>query len=172
MKRTIALFTAFVAVLTLSLNGFAAEPDKPGTKFITIQAGGLPGYGGILSGNIAMANLGATHLYGGLQLGADYRNGSHASSIDLSLAPRLMLGVNVGKVVELHIGGFAGVGLRKFNPDDHGMDFLYSLGGFGGLRLNLSDSLAIVAEGCYAPHMARLPFSTLPYVMAGLAFRL
>ena len=171
MKRTIALLAALAAAMTLSLNGFSAEPDKPGTKLITIQGAGLPGFGAILSGSIAMANLGASHLYGGLQMGADYRNGAHDSSLDMSLAPRLMLGVNVGRILELHIGGFAGVGFRKFMQDDNGLRFLYSIGGFGGIRLSLSESLAIVAEGIYAPHTSRLPFTTLPYASAGLAFK-
>ena len=43
-------------VLAGSLSGFAAEPDKPGTKLITVQGGYGPGIGAIVSGNIAMAS--------------------------------------------------------------------------------------------------------------------
>ena len=68
MKRTLVLLAAMVVAVTASLNAFASEPDKPGTKLITIQGGYGPGIGAVLSGNIAMANLGASHLYGGLQL--------------------------------------------------------------------------------------------------------
>ena len=48
MKRTL-LFLASVAVaISASLNAFAAEPDKPGTKLITIQGGYGPGIGAVL----------------------------------------------------------------------------------------------------------------------------
>ena len=108
MKRIFTLLTAF-AVMLSSISAFAAEPDKPGTKLITIQGGYGPGIGAILSGNIAMANLGAGHLYGGLQVGGYFRHGptTGVRKIDLSLAPRVMLGFPLGNVVELHVGGLA-----------------------------------------------------------------
>ena len=59
MKRTLVLLAAMAVALSASLNAFASEPDKPGTKLITIQGGYGPGIGAVLSGNIAMANLGA-----------------------------------------------------------------------------------------------------------------
>ena len=163
MKRTIALLAAFAAAFTLSLNGFAAEPDKPGTKLITIQAGYGPGFGAVVSGNIAMANLGKGHLYGGLQAGANFRHGKvmDTNKMDLSVAPRLMLGWNLGRVVELHAGGFAGIAAKRF--DDEKSQLVFAYGGFGGFRLNLSDSVGLVLEGCYSPQ--------LPYGLAGLAFK-
>ena len=163
MKRTIALLAAFVAAFTLSLNGFSAEPDKPGTKLITIQAGYGPGFGAVVSGNIAMANLGKGHLYGGLQAGANFRHGKvmDTNKMDLSVAPRLMLGWNLGRVVELHAGGFAGIAAKRF--DDEKSQLVFSYGGFGGFRFNLSDSVGLVLEGCYSPQ--------LPYGLAGLAFK-
>ena len=165
MKRTLVLLAAIVVAISSSLSAFAAEPDKPGTKLITIQGGYGPGIGAVLSGNIAMANLGATHLYGGLQLGGNFRHGKVASldtrKTDLSVAPRLMLGFNLGRVVELHAGGLAGVAAVKFDGDQNKLAFCW--GGFGGLRLNFSDSFGLVLEGCYSPQ--------LPYGLAGIAFK-
>ena len=73
MKRTLVLLAAIAVAISASLNAFASEPDRPGTKLITIQGGYGPGIAAVLSGNIAMANLGASHLYGGLQLGGNFR---------------------------------------------------------------------------------------------------
>ena len=162
MKRIFTLLTAF-AVMLSSISAFAAEPDKPGTKLITIQGGYGPGIGAILSGNIAMANLGAGHLYGGLQVGGYFRHGATTGvrKIDLSLAPRVMLGFPLGNVVELHVGGLAGIDMARF--DDLKSSLVFCYGGFGGMRLNLSDSMGIVLEGCYS--------NCLPYATAGLAFR-
>ena len=105
MKRIITLFAALAAFF-VSGNAMAAEPDSPGTKLITIQAGYGPGIGALVSGNIAMANLAGGHLYGGLQLGGNFRHGAATGThkMDLSLAPRVMLGWNLGRVVELHAG--------------------------------------------------------------------
>lgn len=163
MKRIIVLVAACLAALASVFSGFAAEPDKPGTKLITIQGGYGPGIGGVLSGNIAMANLGASHLYGGLQLGANYRHGSVTGikKLDLSVAPRLMLGFNLGRVVELHAGGLAGIAAQRFDEGKYQLAFCW--GGFGGLRLNVSDAFGIVLEGCYSPQ--------LPYGQAGVAFK-
>ena len=163
MKRIIVLVAACLAALASAFSGFAAEPDKPGTKLITIQGGYGPGIGGVLSGNIAMANLGASHLYGGLQLGANYRHGSVTGTkkLDLSVAPRLMLGINLGRVVELHAGGLAGIAAQRFDEGKYQLAFCW--GGFGGLRLNVSDAFGIVLEGCYSPQ--------LPYGLAGIAFK-
>ena len=163
MKRTIALLAAFAVAFAASLSGFAAEPDKPGTKLITIQGGYGPGIGAIVSGNIAMANLGKAHLYGGLQFGGNLRHGkvTDANKTDLSVAPRLMLGWTLGRVVELHAGGLAGIAAVRF--DDAKSQLVFCYGGFGGLRLNVSQSVGIILEGCYSPQ--------LPYGLAGLAFR-
>lgn len=163
MKRTIVLLAACVVALTTAICSFASEPDLPGTKLITVQGGYGPGIGGILSGNIAMANLGASHLYGGLQLGANYRHGTVTGTkkLDLSVAPRLMLGFNLGRVVELHAGGLAGIAASRFDEGKNQLVFCW--GGFGGLRLNISDSFGIVLEGCYSPQ--------LPYGQAGIAFK-
>ena len=163
MKRFIALLAAFAAVLAASFGGYASEPDKTGTKLITIQAGYGPGIGGLVSGNVVMANLGSAHLYGGLQAGLNSRHGKATGThkLDLSLAPRVMLGVNLGRVVELHVGGLAGVDLNRFDTDQSRLLFCY--GGFGGLRLNVSSSFGIILEGCYSPH--------LPYGLGGIAFR-
>ena len=163
MKRTIALLAACAVALSASLSGFAAEPDKPGTKLITIQAGYGPGFGAVLSGNIAMANLGSGHLYGGLQLGANFRHGKvmDTNKMDLSVAPRLMLGFPLGRVVEMHAGGFAGIAAKRF--DDSKSQLVFAYGGFGGLRLNVSDSVGIILEGCYSPQ--------LPYGLGGIAIK-
>ena len=163
MKRTIVLLATLAVALTASLKGFAAEPDKPGTKLITIQGGYGPGYGAVLSGNIAIANPGSLHLYGGLQFGGNFRHGKvmNTNKTDLSVAPRVMLGVNLGRVVELHAGGFAGVAAKRFDDDKSQLVFAY--GGFGGLRLNVSSSVGIVLEGCYSPQ--------LPYGLGGIAIR-
>ena len=165
MKRTICLLASLAVALYASLNAFSAEPDKPGTKLITIQGGYGPGIGGILSANIAMADLGASHLYGGLQLGGNFRHGKVSSldtrKTDLTVAPRVMLGWNLGRVVELHAGGLAGVAAVSFNSDKSNLAFCY--GGFGGLRLNFSDSFGLVLEGCYSPQ--------LPYSLAGIAIK-
>ena len=163
MKHFFALFSAMALVLSLSFSTFAAEPDKPGTKLVTVQGGYGPGIGGIVSGNIAMANLGKAHLYGGLQFGGNLRHGkvTDANKTDLSVAPRLMLGWNLGRVVEFHFGGLAGVGAQRFNAEKSQLAFCY--GGFGGFRFNVSKSFAILAEGYYSP--------MLPYSSAGFAFR-
>ena len=164
MKRTLVLFAAFLTALAASSSSFAAPgPDAPGSKMITVQAGAFPGFGGLLSGQIAMARLGQGHLYGGLQLGGNYRHGaaSDAKKIDLSVAPRLLYGFNLGRVVEMHFGGLAGVDVQHFDSLKSSLVFCY--GGFGGLRLNLSSSVGIVLEGCYS--------NCLPYATAGLAFR-
>ena len=110
-----------------------------------------------------MANLGACHLYGGLQLGANYRHGAVTGTkkLDLSVAPRLMLGFNLGRVVELHAGGLAGIAAQRFDEGKYQLAFCW--GGFSGLRLNVSDSFGIVLEGCYSPQ--------LPYGQAGIAFK-
>ena len=163
MKKTIVTLLGLLMAVTVSQPVFAAEPDSPGSKMFTIQAGGLPGFGGLVSGQIAMANVANGHLYGGLQLGANFRHGAatDAKKTDLSLAPRVMLGWNLGRVVELHMGGLGGVAVQRFDELKSQLAFCY--GGFGGLRLNLSDSMGIVLEGCYS--------NALPYVSGGLAFR-
>ena len=168
MKQFIALLCAAILALSTSLNAFASEPDKPGTKVITVQGGYGPGIGAIVSGNIAMANLGATHLYGGIQFGANFRHGdvTDAKKTDLSVAPRLMLGWNLGKAVEMHIGGLAGVEAQRFGTDQNKLVFTYA--GFGGFRLNVSDSFGIVLEGYYAYPTKYL---SVPYGSAGFAFR-
>ena len=163
MKRFFTLCAA-CAVAFFTLPGvFAAEPDKPGTKLITIQGGYGPGIGALLSGNIAMANLGATHLYGGLQAGGNFRHGKvmDTNKTDLSLAPRVMLGLNLGRVVELHAGGFAGIAAQRFDNAESKLVFHY--GGFGGFRFNFSPSVGLLLEGCYSLQ--------LPYGLAGLAIK-
>ena len=94
MKKTIVTLLGLLMAVTVSQPVFAAEPDSPGSKMITIQAGGLPGFGGLVSAQIAMANVGKGHLYGGLQLGGNYRHGAALGSkkLDLSLAPRVLYG--------------------------------------------------------------------------------
>ena len=168
MKRTIALLAAFAVALSSSWTGFSAEPDKPGTKLITVQAGYGPGIGALVSGNIAMANLGAAHLYGGLQLGANMRHGSATDTrkTDLSAAPRLMLGFHLGRVVELHLGGLAGIAAQRFDTDENQFVFCYA--GFGGFRFQVSDSFALLLEGYYAYPTKYLH---VPYGSAGFAFR-
>ena len=163
MKQIFAFFSAVALVLATSFSSYAVEPDKPGTKLITVQAGYGPGIGALASGSIAIANLGAAHLYGGLQAGGNFRHGKvmDTNKMDLSVAPRLMLGFNLGRVVEMHAGGFAGIAAKRFDADKSQLVFSY--GGFGGFRLNVSDSVGIVLEGCYSPQ--------LPYGLAGLAFR-
>ena len=163
MKRFFAFWAVFAATLFSAGNSFASEPDVPGTKLITIQAGYGPGIGGLVSGNIAMANFAAGHLYGGLQLGGNFRHGKvmDTNKIDLSLTPRVMLGWNLGRVVELHVGGLAGVAVQRFDAGRNRLVFSY--GGFGGLRLNVSDSIGLVMEGCYSPQ--------LPYGTAGIAIK-
>lgn len=163
MKRILVLLAAFAVAVSASLNSYAAEPDKPGTKLITIQGGFGPGIAAVLSGNIAIADLGASHLYGGLQLGGNFRYGKVADThkTDLSVAPRLMLGWNLGRVVEIHAGGLAGIAAVKFDTDKSKLAFCW--GGFGGLRLNFTDSFGLVLEGCYSPQ--------LPYGLAGVAFK-
>ena len=169
MNKILPLLAAFFAALFLSVNpASAAEPDNPGTKLITVQGGYGPGFGAIVSGNIAMANLGAAHLYGGLQLGANIRHGgvTGAKKTDLSVAPRLMLGFNLGRVVELHFGGLAGVAAQRFEASQNKLVFNYA--GFGGFRFNVSDSFGIVLEGYYAYPTKYL---LVPYGSAGFAFR-
>ena len=163
MKRVFVFLASVVVAISTSLSAFAAEPDKPGTKLITIQGGYGPGIGAVLSGSIAMANLGAGHLYGGLQLGGNFRHGKIADTrkTDLSVAPRFMLGWNLGRVVEIHAGGLAGIAAVKFDADQSKLAFCW--GGLGGVRLNLSDSFGLVLEGCYSPQ--------LPYGLAGIAFK-
>ena len=163
MKQIVALFSVILLTLAVSFNGIAAEPDKPGTKLVTLQGGYGPGIGVVASGNIAMANLGAGHLYGGIQFGGHFRHGAvvDAKRSDLSVAPRLMLGFNLGKAFELHFGGLAGVAAQRLDASESKLGFCY--GGFGGFRFNVSDSFALVAEGCYSPN--------LPYGLAGIAFR-
>ena len=163
MKRFLALFSCVTLVLAASFGSYAAEPDKPGTKLITVQAGYGPGFGALASGSIAMAKLGAGHLYGGLQLGCNFRHGKvmDTNKTDFSVAPRVTLGWNLGRVVEMHAGGFAGIAAKRFDADKSQLVFSY--GGFGGFRLNVSDSVGIVLEGCYSPQF--------PYGLAGLAFR-
>ena len=165
MKRTFAFVAAFSLAVCASLGAFAAEPDKPGTKLITIQGGYGPGIGAVLSGNIAMVNLGTGHLYGGLQLGGNFRHGKVATldtrKTDLSVAPRVMLGWNLGRMVEIHAGGLAGIAATRFDSDKSKLAFCW--GGFGGLRLNFSDSFGVVLEGCYSPQ--------LPYGLAGIAIK-
>ena len=163
MKRIFVLLTAFAVALAASVSGFASEPDAPGTKLLTIQGGYGPGIGAIVSGNVAMANLGSGHLYGGIQLGGNFRHGKATGTqkIDLSLTPRVMLGWNLGRVVELHAGGLAGIAAQRF--DDLKTQLVFCYGGFGGLRLNVSDSFGIVLEGCYSPQ--------LPYGSAGIAIK-
>ena len=163
MKQFFALFAAALLAFSLSFSGFAAEPDAPGSKMITVQAGGFPGFGGLVSGQLVMTDLGKGHLYGGLQLGGNFRHGAALDTkmIDLSVAPRILLGFNLGRVVEMHVGGLAGVDVRRFDSLKSQLIFCY--GGFGGLRLNVSDSVGIVLEGCYS--------NCLPYASGGLAFR-
>ena len=163
MKRSIAFLAAMTVALFTAFNCFSAEPDKPGTRLFTIQAGYGPGIGAVISGNIAMANLGASHLYGGLQAGSNLRHGKvmDTNKMEFSLAPRLMLGWNLGRVVEMHAGGLAGIAAVRF--DDAKSQLVFCYGGFGGLRLNVSQSVGIILEGCYSPQ--------LPYALAGLAFR-
>ena len=169
MNKTLTFLAALAASLFLSVNpASAAEPDNPGTKLITVEGGYGPGFGAIVSGNIAMANLGAAHLYGGLQLGADFRHGgvTGTKKTDLSVAPRVMLGFNLGRVVELHFGGLAGVAAQRFDASQNRLVFSYA--GFGGFRFNVSDSFGIVLEGYYAYPSKYLH---LPYGSAGFAFR-
>jgi hypothetical protein len=163
MKRFYAFLAATAVALLSVANVSATEPDSPGTKLITIQAGGGYGYGGFLSGNIAMANVMAGHLYGGLQLGANFRQGAlmGTKKTDYTLAPRVMLGWNLGRVVELHVGGLAGVAAQRFDTDKSMLTFCY--GGFGGFRFNVSDSFGLVLEGSYS--------NCLPYATGGIAFR-
>ena len=163
MKRSFSMLAAFAVALITALNGFSAEPDKPGTRLFTIQGGYGPGIGAVVSGNIAMANLGGSHLYGGLQAGANLRHGKvmDTNKMEFSLAPRLMLGWNLGRMVELHAGGLAGIAAQRF--DDAKSQLVFCYGGFGGLRLNVSPSVGIILEGCYSPQ--------LPYGLAGLAFK-
>ena len=146
-----------------SLNGFAAEPDKPGTKVIQVQAGAFPGMGAVLSANIAMANMGKAHLYGGLQGGVNIRTGAvtETKRMDLSVAPRFTLGFNLSRVIEFHLGGLAGIAAQSFDGADRTLQFCY--GGLGGFRLNFTPAFGMVLEGCYSPH--------LPYATAGIAFR-
>ena len=163
MKNTIVSLLGLLMAFTVSQPVSAAEPDSSGSKMITIQAGGLPGFGGIASAQIAMANVANGHLYGGLQLGGNFRHGkaTDTKKTDFSLAPRLLLGWNVGRAVEIHAGGFGGVVAQRF--DDSKSQLVFGYGGFGGLRLNLSDSMGIVLEGCYS--------NCLPYATGGIAFR-
>lgn len=165
MKKIIMFLSVTLVAIFVSSSAFAAGPDAPGTKLITIQAGGFPGVGALISGQVALTDLAAGHLYGGLQLGGNFRHGAIASmgtrKVDLTLAPRLMLGWNLGRVVEFHAGGLVGVAAQRFNADKFQLVFCY--GGFGGFRLNFSDSFGLVLEGCYS--------NCLPYATGGFAFR-
>ena len=166
MKKSVYLLVAVLTGLFVSQSSFAIQdPDAPGTKLITFQAGGGPGFGGLVSSNIAIAKLGATHLYGGLQLGADLHSGYGSKRTDLSLAPRITLGFNLSRVVELHFGGLAGIAMRKisstgFSPDP---SLLFCYGGLGGFRFNISPSVGIILEGCYS--------NCMPYGTGGIALR-
>ena len=163
MKKSIVTLLGLLMAATVSQSVFAAGPDSPGSKMITIQAGGLPGFGGLLSAQISMANVANGHLYGGLQLGGNFRHGAATDTkkTDLSLTPRVMLGWNLGRVVAIHVGGLGGVAAQRFDDLKSKLTFCY--GGFGGLRLNLSDSVGIVMEGCYS--------NALPYASGGVAIR-
>ena len=163
MKKTIASLLGLLMAFAVSTPVFAAEPDAPGSKMVTIQAGGFPGFGGILSAQLAMANVGNGHLYGGLQFGGNLRHGkaTDTQKIDLSLAPRVTLGWNLGRVVEIHAGALGGVAAQRF--DDLKTQLAFCYGGLGGLRLNLSESMGIVLEGCYS--------NCLPYATGGIAIR-
>ena len=166
MKKSIYLFVAVLTGLFVSQSGHAIQdPDAPGSKLVTIQAGGGPGFGGFVSGNIAMANLGASHLYGGLQLGADFHSGFGSKRTDLSLAPRITLGFNLSRVVEFHFGGLAGIAMRKISSDGFSPDpsLLFCYGGLGGFRFNISPSVGIILEGCYS--------NCLPYGTGGIVLR-
>ena len=159
MKKTFTLLATVLVALLSAGNCLAGPgPDAPGSKLVTVQVGGFPGFGGIVSGNIAMANLGSAHLYGGLQAGAAFAKGSMSSRSDFSLAPRLMLGFNLSNVVEFHVGGLAGIDVRRITESR----LIFCYGGVGGFRFNLSPSLGLLAEGCYSPQ--------LPYATVGLAF--
>ncbi len=163
MKQSLLILAVFSGLLVSGNLSAIEGPDAPGTKVITVQAGALPGFGGLVSGNIAITGLGSTHLYGGLQAGVNFRSGhaTDAKKLDLSVAPRFALGLNLSRVIELHAGALAGIAAQRFN--DMKMDLKFTYGGFGGLRLNVSPSMGILVEGCYSPN--------LPYAMAGLAFR-
>lgn len=165
MKRTIVFLASIMVAFFTSLCVFAAEPDKPWTKLITIQGGYGPGIGAVLSGNIVIANFAAGHLYGGILLGGNFRHGKVSTldtkKTDLSVAPRVQLGWNLGRVVEFHAGGFAGVSATRFDPYKSILAFCW--GGLGGFRLNFSDSFGLVLEGAYSPQ--------LPYGLAGFAIR-
>lgn len=163
MKQSLLILAVFSGLLVSGNLSAIEGPDAPGTKVITVQAGALPGFGGLVSGNIAITGLGSAHLYGGLQAGVNFRSGhaTDAKKLDLSVAPRFALGLNLSRVIELHAGALAGIAAQRFN--DMKMDLKFTYGGFGGLRLNVSPSMGILLEGCYSPN--------LPYAMAGLAFR-
>lgn len=159
MKKFFALFAALLACLLSSVCSFAIQdPDAPGSKLVTVQVGATPGFGGIVSGNVAMARLGSGHLYGGLQAGANFSKGSYASRTDFSLAPRVMVGFNLSQSFELHFGALAGIAARKL--DETYFQFCY--GGFGGLRVKFSPSVSLIAEGYYSPHLS--------YASLGLGF--
>ena len=163
MKNTVSLILALLGFFAFSFSVSAAEPDKPGTKLIQIQGGGFPGYGALISGSIAITDLGKSHLYGGLQFGANLRTGAVTGEkrMELSAAPRLTLGFNLSRVVELHFGGLAGVAMRRYEKGSSALKFCY--GGLGGFRFNVSPSFGIVLEGCYS--------EDLPYASGGIAFR-
>ena len=166
MKQMLTLVSALALVLTTAVSAFAAEPDKPGTKLITVQAGYGPGIGAVVSGNIALANLGSGHLYSGIQLGGNFRHGFEAQRTDLSIAPRVFLGFPLSRTFEFHFGALAGVAVRLF--PDLPTDLKFSYAGFGGFRLAVSDSVSLIAEGYYAYPRKYLH---VPYGTAGLAFR-
>ena len=164
MNKTLTFLAALsAALLFFASPASAAEPDKPGTKLIQIQGGGFPGYGALVSGNIAITNLGKSHLYGGLQFGANLRTGAVTGEkrTELSAAPRLTLGFNLSRVIEFHFGGLAGVAMRRYEKGSTALKFCY--GGLGGFRFNVSDSFGLVLEGSYS--------NCLPYATGGIAFR-
>ena len=166
MKKTIASLLGLLMTFAVSTPVFAAEPDAPGSKMITIQAGYGPGIGGLISGNIAIAQLGSAHLYGGLQAGAYYRHGNEAKRTDLSIAPRFFIGFPISKAFEVHFGAFAGIASQHY-PDLESK-LMPSYSGFGGIRLSVSDSVSLIAEGYYSYPQKYLH---IPYGTAGIAIR-
>lgn len=158
------LIFACIAAFAFFSSAYAMkDPDATGSKLVTVQAGGFPGFGGLLSGQIALSHIGQGHLYGGFQIGGNYRHGAVLDTrmMDLSFAPRVLYGFNLGRVVELHAGGLAGIDVRRLDSLNSQLVFCY--GGFGGLRLHLNESFGFVLEGCYS--------NTFPYATAGLAIR-
>lgn len=162
-KSFIVLLAAVLATLAVSSNARAAEPDKPGTVVLQIQGGAFPGMGALASANIAMANIGKGHLYGGVQGGYNLRTGAvtEARKQDLSVGARFTYGFNLSRVIEFHLGGLAGVAASSFEGSEKELKFCY--GGLGGFRLNFTPVFGMVLEGCYSQY--------LPYASAGFSFR-